>query len=234
LIYEPVPATTLKLLYGEAFRAPNAYELYYSYPGLAKANPDLQPETIRTYELVWEQRLPWELRLRTAGYYYEVDDLASQVIDPNDNLTVFRNLENVKARGLEVELEKRTASGLLARLGYAVQRTEAEDTGSELSNSPEHSAKLSLIAPLYPEKLFLGLDLQYYSDVMTVMGGESDDVFLANVTLFSRPLHENLEVSATIYNLFDEQSGFSASTEHLQETIPLPGRSFRVKLTWRF
>ncbi|PYM66193.1 MAG: hypothetical protein DMD79_03320 [Candidatus Rokuibacteriota bacterium] len=46
LIYHPVAGSTLKLLYGEAFRAPNAYELYYSAAG-NQANPGLQPETIR-------------------------------------------------------------------------------------------------------------------------------------------------------------------------------------------
>jgi len=234
LIFAPLPGSTFKLLYGEAFRAPNAYEQYYSYPGQAKANPDLDPETIRTYELVWEQELPWDLRLRTAGYYYDIDDLVSQVIDPNDDLAVFQNFESVNARGLEIELEKRAACGFVTRLGYALQRTEDEDSGSELSNSPEHMVKLNLIAPLYPEKVYLGLDLQYYSPVKTVMGGESDNVFLAHLTIFSRPLAKNLELSASIYNLFDERQGFSASNEHLQETIPLPGRSFRVKLTWRF
>jgi iron complex outermembrane receptor protein len=126
------------------------------------------------------------------------------------------------------------AHGLVARLSYALQRTEDELTKEQLSNSPEQMAKLNLIAPLWPEKLFLGVDLQYYSGVQTVMGGETDGVFLANATLFSRPLAKNLEVSATVYNLFDERSGFSASTEHVQETIPLAGRSFRLKLTWRF
>jgi len=54
------------------------------------------------------------------------------------------------------------------------------------------------------------------------------------VTLFSRPLGKNFEASASIYNLFDERDGYSGSTEHVQDTIPLVGRSFRVKATYRF
>ncbi len=51
LIYTPLEKTTLKLLYGQSFRAPNAYELYYTSPG-QEANTQLKPETVKTTELV--------------------------------------------------------------------------------------------------------------------------------------------------------------------------------------
>jgi outer membrane receptor for ferrienterochelin and colicins len=234
LIYQPFPQSTFKALYGEAFRAPNAYELYYSYPGLAKDNPDLQPETIRTYELVWEQRLSAHWRASAAGYYYEVENLVSQTVDPGDGLLVFENLDAVQAMGLELGLERRSERGWMARLAYAVQNAEDETTERRLSNSPRHLAKLNLIAPLWGEHLWAGVDLQYSSPVVTVQGGRSDAVFLANATLFSRGLGQNLEASISIYNLFDERDGYSGSAEHLPETIPLTGRSFRAKLTYRF
>jgi outer membrane receptor for ferrienterochelin and colicins len=234
LIYDPWPATTFKALYGEAFRAPNAYELNYSYPGQVKANPALQPETIRTYELVWEQSLPAKLRFSTAGYYYEVENLVSQIIDPGDGLLVFQNLDHARAYGVELALEGRYESGVVARLSYAAQHAEDAGTGLKLSNSPEHLAKLNVIAPVWREKVFAGIDFQYSSPVQTVLGNRSEDVFLVNVTLFSQPVGRNLEVSTSIYNLFDNRNGFSASTEHVQDTIPLPGRSFRFKLTYRF
>ena len=34
------------------------------------ANPNLDPETIDTYELVWEQQLPANLRFSASAYYY--------------------------------------------------------------------------------------------------------------------------------------------------------------------
>lgn len=240
LIYHPWTETTIKLLYGEAFRAPNAFELYYSYPDQQKANPELQPETIRTYELVFEQGLPANLRFNAAGYYYEVCNLVSQVIDPADNLAVFQNIDRVAAEGIELGLEKRCDNGLVARVSYAIQRTEDPMTDAELSNSPEHIAKLNLIAPLWADKLFAGVDLQYFSGVKTVTGKQTDGLFLANATFFSHRLVKNLEISASVYNLFDERDGFSASNEHQNsngiqlDTIPLPGRSFRVKLTYHF
>lgn len=234
LIYEPWAATTFKALYGEAYRAPNAYELYYAYPGQSKANPNLQPEEIRTYELVWEQRLPAHLRFSASAYHYEVKNLASQVVDPGDGLLVFQNQAAAKASGLELALEARFTNGITARIAYAIQNAEDEATGLELSNSPHALAKLNVSAPLWRDKVFAGVDLQYSSPVSTLLGNRSEEIWLLNATLFSRPVGDNLEISATLYNVLDERHGFSASTEHVQDTIPLPGRSFRLKATYRF
>jgi outer membrane receptor for ferrienterochelin and colicins len=52
LIYSPLEKSFLKLLYGSAFRAPNVFELYYT-SDTSVANPDLKPESIKTYELVY-------------------------------------------------------------------------------------------------------------------------------------------------------------------------------------
>ncbi len=234
LIYQPWTETTFKALYGQAFRAPNAYELYYSYPGQAKANPGLQPEEIRTYELVWEQGVSGSLKFSASGYYYEIEGLASQVVDPNDGLLVFQNTDAATALGLELGLEARYKNGLTTRIGYALQQAEDATTNLELSNSPRHLAKFNLTAPLWADKLWAGFDVQYSSPVRTVLGNDSQDIVVANATLFGRPLGQDFEVSASIYNLFDERDGYSASTEHVQDTIPLAGRSFRVKVTYRF
>lgn len=240
LIFTPFAATAFKALYGSAYRAPNAYELYYNYTNQSKANPDLKPEEIKTYELVWEQGLPANLRFSVAGYYYEIENLTSQNIDPGDGLLVFENSAKANARGVEFSLEGRRASGFVARLSCAFQKTEDETTQAELSNSPRQMAKLNLIAPLWEEKLFAGFDLQYYGAVDTVTLNRSDDIFNVNATLTSRPIGKNLEISVSVHNLFDSTDGFSASTEHVNsalsqlDTIPRAGRSFFLKLTYLF
>lgn len=219
LVYSPWIETAFKLIYGQAYRAPNTYELFYG---------GLKPETIRTYEAVYEQDLPAKLRFSAAGYHYEINDLISE------NGGVFNNLGRVKANGLEFELEGKYARGLIARTSYALQRTEDDTNGSELSNSPRHLFKGSVIVPLYAEKIYAGLELQYTSEVITQSRQTADGYLLANFTLFSRELVPGLELSASVYNLFDAHYSHPASTAHVQDTIEQPGRSFRVKLTYRF
>ena len=232
LLYSPWRAGTFKLLYGQAFRAPNSYELYYDSPS-NNGNPGLKPETIRTYEAVYEHYLGLHYRFSLSGYYYQVKDLINQVTDSNGTFT-FRNLNQVEAKGLELEAEANYANGWLARVSYALQRTEDADTGAELSNSPRHLAKFNLIAPLYRDKLFAGGEIQYHSMVKTLANRKTDDFTLVNLTLFSQKWLKGLEASASVYNLFDTQYGYPGAGDHLQDIIMQDGRSFRVKLTYRF
>lgn len=234
LIYKPAEQTAVKLNYGRGFRAPNPYELYYSDSNeTQKANPDLQPEKIDAYELALEHY--WKnYRFSLSGHYYSIRDLISLWTDPADGLLVFKNLQEVKSEGAEVEVEGKWSGGIEGRISYAWQKSTDEDTGGKLPNSPEHIVKSKLYVPVIGPRLAAGLELQYTSSCKSPQGRRVDDFFVANLTLLSRELWKNLELSGTLYNLFDEDYGAPASDEHLQDVISQDGRTFRVKLTYRF
>ena len=234
LIYTPVDTATIKFLYGQAFRAPNAYELYYNDGGESqKGNPDLDAETIDTYEVVYEQYVGEHLNGTIAAFYYETKDLINLKTD-SDDLLFFDNLDEVKAKGLEFELEGHWASGLNGRLSYTFQETENETTGKILSNSPKHLGKFNLILPLFREKIFLGIEEQYTGKRKTLSRTILDDFFITNVTLFSGNLVRGLKASLTVYNLFDKNFEHPASEEHEQDVIQQDDQIFRFKLTYQF
>lgn len=234
LLYNPWEPTTFKLLYGRAFRSPNGFELYYLAPDGARSNPELQPETIDTYELVWEQKLGKHHRLRVSGYLYEIDGLISQTADPVTGETYYDNLDQVEAKGLELSWEGRFQEGIVARSSYSLQQSEDAVTGRELSNSPRHIGKFNLIVPVFRETLFAGLEVQYRGDTLTLQGNRVDDFFIANFTLFGLEIFKGLDASASVYNLFDTREGVPGGAEHRQDILPLTGRTFRLKLTYRF
>ena len=140
LIYNPFKQTAFKLLYGQAFRAPNVYELFYEDGGATqKPSPGLKPEKINTYEVVWEQYFAKNYRFTAMGYYYKIDNLITQQVDPADGLIVFKNSEQVEAKGLEFELGGKWASGLEGRLSYTLQETKDtadEKIADQLSHPP--------------------------------------------------------------------------------------------------
>jgi iron complex outermembrane receptor protein len=235
LIANPIPSSTFKLLYGRAFRAPSAYELYYNDGGdTQKANPDLDPETIDTYELVYEQFLGNNVRATVTGFYYKIEDLINQVIDPADDILVFRNLASAESHGATIELEGRWENGFEGRASYTYQMSEDDSTGQELENSPRHLAKINLTAPLLKEKLFAGAEAQYTSSRKTVQGNRTGGFWVTNLTLTSARLWNRVALSASVYNLFDKEYGDPGSTEHLQDVIEQDGRTFRVKVTASF
>lgn len=233
LIYRPQEKTTVKILYGTAFRAPTAYELHYRSWTL-KGNPALRPETIRSTEVVVERTLTSQLRFAASGYLNAMHNLIGEAIDPVDELIVFRNNENVLSRGLQFEANARWPRGWEGRASYNLQRTTDRATGQVLTNSPLHLAKLGVIVPVVGNKLFASLDSWYMSRRRTLSGASLGGFAVFNANLLSRNLGRHAEVSAGLYNLFDKNYADPAAEEHLEGALQQDGRNFRVKLTFHF
>jgi iron complex outermembrane receptor protein len=235
LVYHPSKETAVKLLYGHAFRAPNLYESNYANSSTAyRPNPDLRPEAIRSYEAVLEQNISRALRLSASVFYNQVEDLISEGLDEATGDLFFANLESAETKGASLELEVKLPIGLSTRASYTFQNTIDEATDTRLSNSPQHLAKLNLLLPIYRDKVTGGLEVQYSSAVQNARGRTTDGFVVANWTFFSRNLIKNLEVSASVYNLFDAKYGYPGGPEHLQDSIEQNGRTFRLKVTHRF
>ena len=232
LIYNPWKETSFKALYGQAFRAPNVFEFGYLSPTY-DPNPDLKPETIRTYELVWEQGFAQYYRFTASGFYNQIHDLVTREVTPADHY-IFRNSASVDVLGAEAELEARFPGGWRARASYTFANAIDNATDERLSNSPEHVGKFGLIAPLYKDKVFANFEVQAMSSRLTPRRETVNGFATCNVTLFSRELIKNLDVSASIYNLFDTRYEDPVSVDFKQRAIQQDGRSFRFKLTYKF
>jgi iron complex outermembrane receptor protein len=236
-VWDPWPGTTLKLLYGSAFRAPNAYETFYDDGGISQfGNPDLKPETIQTYEAVLEQSLGGNVRFTVTGFQNRILDLISQVpfdpADPNSPV-IFRNIGEARAIGAEAEIEGKW-TGYEARLSYSYQDAIEHSTGAWLVNAPRHLLKGQLSAAFWGDRIVPALDLQYTSQRKTLAGDVVGEHWLANFTLSARRLLPGLEVSASVYNLLGTAYADPGADTNTQDTIRQDGRSFRLKVTASF
>jgi iron complex outermembrane receptor protein len=230
LIYNPCEQSTIKLIYGTAFRNPNFLEL--SDPRFQ----DIKPEKITSYEVVYEQGIGQHLRSSVSGYFNRMENL----IDFQNG--IFTNF-NADTLGTELALTGQWESGIESRLSYTLQHTENRDTEGGLVDSPEHMVKFNVSAPLWKDKIFAGLEVQYTSSRHTVFtdltgdtisAGDAPAYAIVNFTVFSRNLVKNLEASASVYNLLDTTYFDPASRLHLQNKIAQDGRTFRLKVTYRF
>jgi iron complex outermembrane receptor protein len=234
LIYHPWEQTTFKALYGQAFRAPNAYEFDYVAPGYA-ANHNLTPERTRSGELVWEQGIARNYRFTASAFYNELGDLIAQQQDSLSGDLYFANAGSATACGAEAEIEGAWQNGWRARASYSFVETRDEATDMRLSNSPQHLGKFNLVAPLYAGKLFAGFEAQAMSERQSITGARIPGHVICNFTLLSRELVRNLELSASVYNLFDADYPDPVSQDFTPlESVRSAGRTFRVKLTCRF
>ncbi|MDR0698313.1 MAG: TonB-dependent receptor [Tannerella sp.] len=99
LTVRPFTGNTVKLSYSEGYRSPNIRELYISYPPYSIANPDLKPESMKTYELsVGQYLLNRTFFVEITGFYLEAKDLITGI---QGTLTNVNKLYN---KGIEAEV----------------------------------------------------------------------------------------------------------------------------------
>jgi len=235
IIYNPWHRTTLKLLYGQAFRIPNVYEANYSDPLFGhKRNPNLQPEKIETYEVNWEQRVTNEIFGVLSVYKYQMRDLIDMTLDEKDSLTQFQNIGRVLAFGLETELRVLLRNGKKFYCSYAWQgaRDWLPDSSKRLSNSPEHIAKCGVIWQVGP--VYLAPEIQYETERRTVYDTKTQPYLLTNLTISTLQLFNHWQALLSVRNLFDTEYELPGGFEHQMPAIKQNGRNFIAKLEVKF
>jgi outer membrane receptor for ferrienterochelin and colicins len=233
LVYRTENDTAIKALYGEAYRAPNLYELYYgSDQGDVAANATLGPEVVRTTELVVERHLGRRLRVSASAYHTHIEGL----IDPvylSDGRFTYMNSEFIHSRGVEFEGESRWPSGLLVRSSVAVQRARSETMGAP-SNSPGQLGTLQFALPFWRRQLVMATDTTYVSSRLTVGGQPLPDYWLSNLTATYRPLRWPIVIGTTIYNVFDDDIDHPVGVEFRQAALRQDGRTAALRVTVKF
>lgn len=234
LIYSLDQATTLKALYGRAFRAPNRYELYSQDGGLTqKPSPALRPETIESFELVAERQLAPGLRAAVSGYRFDAADLIQLTTDPNDSLLIFDNLNRVRSTGLELETVA-SLGELTARASYALQRVRDLAADATPVNSPTHVGRLGVSAPLVRDRLRASAEARFLSERATVQGSRVPGYGILNLTLLARPAAKGLQFSTSIYNALNHRYADPGGEELVQDRVVQDGRVVRLGVRYQF
>lgn len=228
VIVTPSPSISLKYLYGEAFRAPNAYELHYY-----GATPlDLRPEFVRTHELVLEQYVGEWLRTSAAVYRYSAAQLITfQALGPTElRQFAFVNDGVIKASGLELEAEVRTKRGIQVLTSYVLQQGKTEGAEAPLTNSPQHMVKGRVEVPL-SSRAFAAAEWQFVAARSTLAGGTVGAAAPLHLTA-GWTMNRNLALIGSIRNLFDQAYSDPGSDEHFPDSIPQVRRTARIGLRW--
>lgn len=245
LIYSPHLSTIFKLLYGEAFRAPNPYERLYDDSFSQIGNDLLIPETIKTWELVCEQSIGSQTRLVTSIFRFEMKDLITQV-ETDDFLLQFQNNPNrVRSDGVEMQLESRLKFGIESHMGFSAVNTKDVGLDTRLSNSPTLLASGGLSIPLWSQKLYLSPEIFYMADRKSDYSNEDVGAyFLTNMTITSKTFIKDVRMTFSVYNLFNkdivgpgggEHYHYDpAAEEYLYFNVPQEGRTFRFQISASF
>ncbi len=229
LVGEIAPGTTLKLLYGSAFRTPDAHELYYQ-TNIFVPNATLKSEHSRSTEAVVEQQLGERLSWRASLFHYRFQDLIGQVVE-NDAF-VFRNQGSVTGHGVELSLTALLPAG--ARANASASLPYVRQDGQRVTNSPRYTATLALEAPL------AGSGIHGATSVIAVgprLDRDREPVplsVLTNLVFTTQAPWHGATFSLAFYNLFDRRNMEPVSAYFLPTQVPGLGRVVRLGAEWRY
>lgn len=232
VVYFPDRRTSVKLLYGRAFRAPNVYETRFGTDDDAtKGNPGLQPERVATTELVVERTFRDTVSLGASLFRSRFDDLVEQRLDPADGLYQYQNAAGATSTGAEIDFRIRCCRGTMAYGSASYQRTVDHQTDERLTNSPLLLTKLGVTGHV-AEHFRWALETRHESGRRTVQGGSTDSFLLINGNLgWDRG---RWRADLLVRNLFDEDYAYPGGPEHRQVEIPQDGRTFTLRVGVRF
>lgn len=229
LVLLPRARTAIKLLYGRAFRAPNPYERYY-YTVAPGRGLELQPEQIRSSELVWEESLSKHARMTVTAFTYDMERIIEQRANSDSDI-YFENAGRTRGRGFEAEAEARFDNGVSARVSHTFTRVWDREGNMAVSNSPQNLSTVSVQLPV--SRLVVAVEGQYVGERLTLDGAPLEGYFAPNITVTS-PATSRFGFSLSLYNAFNRVYADPGAEEHRQASIRQDGRTVMVRMHVRF
>ncbi len=256
-----------RLLYGEAFRAPTFQELFDQtqrfQEGGVFGNPDLRPETVRTYEAGIEYRTPWKpLSISSSFFDTRIRDNiegtnTSDTFPGTEDL--YKNLNGINVRGLEAEVRLSLSPRYYAYVNYSWFRVQ--DLGGvfpENEEIPREVRTFRLIVPQWRANVGVQLGLGPYVDWHNAVHVSSErwsnyrfpfetqeerrfyfPVYaLWNTSIAtSDRVFENFRLQLSVFNVMDFRvydDANTAANAFKNRSIPMEGRYIELKGSYFF
>ena len=236
LVWSFLSNAEFKLLYGEAFRAPNFEELYLANNPATKGNSDLEPERIRTYEASLGYRPIRDVEITVSSFYNKFRDRIELVATSTPGLSEFQNKGEATIYGIETEAQYRW-DAMRVYANYTWQRPKDDETDVLLQDVPSYRWNLGM-------DMGLGAHLNWNTNVLFVgdrpraqndTRDDLDSYTLVNATLIIQDLPlTNLEVRGSVYNIFNENYAYPAPSGTLEQDYPAQGVNFFLEMRYIF
>lgn len=216
------PDNEMLLTYSEGFRAPTFNDLYY--PDFS--NPDLKPETSKSYELQWRSQLTESSRLEASLYRTDLEDAI--IFGSNSRP---ENVASARINGFEAAL-KQELFGWQSNLGVAIIDPRDRDTGHTLARRARRTLSLDLDRQF--DRLGLGASWQAVSSSYDDLNNQQPLGGYALLGLRSSwELNREIELELKVDNLLDK--GYSRALYSYQGNqfgYREEGRAWMFGVTW--
>jgi len=225
----------LKLLYGQAFRAPSFQELYNDGNPAAIGDPNLQPEEIKTYEASLGYRLKNSHSISLTYFHNDIDKL----IVRDAGAPAYYSNKRGANDGIEVGLSGRYSSDNYWKLNYTLQDPRDADTDRDLPNVPSQRASFSVNYEVC-KYLNAHADVLWTGKRPRVSGDDRGDMpsyTTVDLTLIAKNFCKGFEIRGMVHNLFDteyEDPDLSGDQKLIPYDYPREGISALLEFSYRF
>jgi iron complex outermembrane receptor protein len=245
LVWEPTNKSSIKLLYGKAYRAPTTSE-QYKILGTDIGNAELKHEVINTTEFVFAYQFD-KIYTQTSLFYNILDDLIlSQQSEENPALSSYYNSGQNVSYGVEFESKYKLNNKIYSFANYCYTISEDNASGENdktaHSNISTHKFNIGLntrvlkkinwsILLLYRGEIQKYLDQELDSTPPYVSQDEVGNFFLLNSTIIYT-VFKDFDLSLQGYNLLNTTYYYQDETyEHQPKQ---PGIHFLLRASYNF
>ena len=237
LVWSATHDTTVKFLYGQAFRAPSFAELYNQNNPVVLGNRDLDPEEMETFEVAVDTYRFRNFHLGLNLFYYEWDDIIEFIPNPALGGNQAQNVGKQTGYGGEVEMEWFPSDQLLVTSNYAYQHSEDDETDKDSGNAPRHQFYVRADWEFLPQ-WHLTPQFNYIGERRRPPGDTRDD--LDEYTVFDLTLRriasmDQWELAGGVRNLFNSSPEEPTSADlNISNDLPLERRNAFVEFRFNF
>lgn len=229
---------TFKALHGRAFRSPSFVEQYSTSNPVNPINSLLEPERIKTNELVAAWQITSALQTNFTLFQYNETDIIQFISPYRHNLPIAANTGNRTGRGFEFEATWDVQRNLRLSGNYSFQRSKDQTSAKDAGLAPHHHLFLRADWRITPLWNLVG-NINYVSSrARQPDDPRSDNVpgfVTTDINLRSERLWGQWEFQASVKNLFNREArepGIAPS--NISYDLPLPGRAIYLNLGYKF
>lgn len=240
LIFLPNKKSSIKALYGRAFMAPNAFN-HFGSAGFIEGNPDLAPETIDVYELIYMYRTK-QLKFSVHSFYsLWKDGIIAKYIPEAQQTNEGKNQSYGGEMAIFYSMEPFAfESGLSYVKSKAIDSMNPDTLEKEdipYKAFPEYSVNLGLHYTLHPMGMNFYINNRIYLNMNETISPNAPDPqneFYQMDFNIKKKFKNTLEITLDVQNVLDQKNRISIINENAERGHELPGRSIVLRTTYAF
>jgi len=239
-VWKILSDTTFRATAGHAFRPPTLQELYHSSTSggtTYHSNPNLEPETLWSYEVRIDQSFfDRKTNLSLTGYRNDIEDLIKYDSDGDDKNRI--NIGEAQTYGVEFEISQKVTDwlNLWGNYSYTDARVisdpdHPENEDKQVTGIPKHTYSIGSdvvyknfkvwLAGRYFSKVYSNSD---NTDTEEGVYGSYEPAFLLDGKITYSPI-KYMDVSLSVDNILDSE---------YYQYYAMPGRTFMAELTLKY